>query len=104
MRHVFPSDLIVIESEAAAGLRRTLAYLEEHGWCQRTARDAVGGVCVGYAIQIVAGGLCSPVAELLRQAIGWRSIEAWNDSRLTTRDKVREAILKAVEIASGLPA
>jgi hypothetical protein len=104
MKHVFPFDLIGVENETAAGLRRMLAYLEEHGWCQITARNAFGGVCVGYAIQIVAGGLCSPAAELLRQVIGWRSIEAWNDSKLTTRDTVHDAILKAIEIASGMRA
>jgi hypothetical protein len=104
MKHVFPSDLIVLENETAAGLGRTLAYLEEHGWRQITAGNAFGGVCVDYAIQIVAGGLCSPAAELLRQVIGRTSIEAWNDSRLAIRDKVRDAILKAIEIASGMPA
>jgi hypothetical protein len=57
MKHVFPSDLIVVENETAAGLRRTLAYLEEHGWCQITARNAF-----------------------------------------------RDAILKAIEIALGMPA
>jgi hypothetical protein len=104
MKRVFPSDLIVVENETAAGLRRTLAYLKEHGWRQITARNAFGGACVGYAILIVAGGLCSPAAELLRQVIGWRSIEAWNDSKLTTRDEVRDAILKAIKIDSGMPA
>jgi hypothetical protein len=104
MKRVFPSDMVVVENETAAGLRGTLAYLEEQGWCQITAGNAFGGVCVGYAIQIVAGGLCSPSAELLRQVIGWRSIEAWNDSKVTSRDRVRDAILKAIEIASGMPA
>ena len=96
MKHVFPSDLVV-ENETSAALRDALAYLEEHGWCQITARNAFGGVCVGYAIQIVAGGLCSPAADRLRQVIGSRSIETWNDSGLTTFDKVRAAILKAIE-------
>jgi hypothetical protein len=96
MKHVFPSDLIV-EHEIATALRRALAYLEEHGWCQRTAMDDCGRVCVGYAIQIVAGGLYSPTAELLRQVIGSRDIEAWNDSQLTTFAKVRQAFHKAIE-------
>jgi hypothetical protein len=59
--------------------------------------DDCGSVCVGYAIQIVAGGLYSPAAELLRQVVGSRNIEAWNDSRLTTFAKVREAFLQAIE-------
>jgi hypothetical protein len=96
MKHVFPSDLIV-ENKTAVALRRALAYLEEHGWRQGTATGRNGRVCVGYAIQMVAGGLCSPAAELLRQVTGSRNIEAWNDSRLTTFAKVRQAFLKAIE-------
>jgi len=54
MKHVFPSDLIVVENETAAGLRRTLAYLEEHGWCQITARNAFGDAILK-AIEIALG-------------------------------------------------
>ena len=46
MKHVFPSDLVV-ENETAAALRRTLAYLEENGWCQGASRSRVGGKCIG---------------------------------------------------------
>jgi|HubBroStandDraft_6_1064221.scaffolds.fasta_scaffold73211_4 hypothetical protein len=53
MKHVFPSDLIVVENETA-GLRRTLAYLEEHGWCQITARNAFGDAILK-AIEIASG-------------------------------------------------
>jgi hypothetical protein len=96
MKHVFPFDLVV-ENETSAALRDALAYLEEHGWSQGAATGRNAGVCVGYALQIVGGGLCSPAADRLRQVIGSRSIESWNDSSLTTFDTVRAAILKAIE-------
>lgn len=96
MKHVFPSDLVV-ENETSAALRDALAYLDEHGWRQGTATGKNGGVCVSYALQIVGGGLCSPAADRLRQVIGSRSIETWNNSGLTTFDTVRAAILKAIE-------
>ena len=96
MKHVFPYDLVV-ENKTAAALRRTLAYLEEHGWRQGTATGRNGGVCVGYAIQMVAGGLCSPAADRLRQVIGSQSIEAWNDSKLTTFATIRATLLEAID-------
>jgi hypothetical protein len=95
MKHLFPSDLIV-ENEATGGLRRTFAYLEEHGWCQGSSMDAGGGVCVGYALQVVGGGLCSTASKALRRVIGGRGIEAWNDSNSTTFAAVRSVIIEAI--------
>ncbi len=96
MKHVFPSDLLV-ENEAAAGLRSALAHLEEHGWCQGASMDNSGGVCVGYALQVVAGGLCSASTKALRRVIGERGIEAWNNSSSTTFAAVRSAIIEAID-------
>jgi hypothetical protein len=95
MKHVFPSDLVV-ENQTSAALHDAFAYLEEYGWRQGTATGGNGGVCVGYALQIVGGGLCSPAADRLRQVIRSRSIETWNDSGVTTFDTVRAAILRAI--------
>lgn len=100
MKHVFPSDLVV-ENETAAALRRTLAYLEEHGWCQGWGWGD-GKVCVGSALSVVGGGFCSPAARALYDIVGVgrdRTIVAWNDSPLTTWDTVRSALLKAIEAA-----
>jgi hypothetical protein len=97
MKHVFPSDLTV-ENKAADGLRRTLAYLEEHGWRQGTATGGNGGVCVGYALQMVGGGLCSPAADRLCRVIGG-TIVGWNDSRLDFAE-VRTALLEAIAVES----
>jgi hypothetical protein len=98
MKHVFPSDLVV-ENETAAALRRTLAFLEERGWCQQMAWGANGQACVGSALSMVAGGLFSPASFALRGATGYGSIVKWNDAESTTWDMVKDAFAKAIEIS-----
>lgn len=98
MKHLFPGDLVV-ENETAAALRRVLAYLEEHGWHQGLAVGANGQVCIGVALSMVAGGMCSLAAEAIREAIGTFSIVVWNDAESTTWEMVRDALLKAIDAA-----
>jgi hypothetical protein len=96
MKHVFPSDLVV-ENEAVTGLRRTLAFLNERGWCQGTSMNYDGNVCVGYALQVEGGGFCGPATKALRRVIGGTGVEAWNDATSTTFAVVRRAFLDAIE-------
>lgn len=98
MKHLFPGDLVV-ENETAAALHRVLAYLEEYGWHQGLAVGANGQVCVGVALSMVGGGMCSRAGEAIREAIGKESIVTWNDDPLTTWEMVRGALLKAIEAA-----
>lgn len=96
MKHLFPGDFVV-ENETAADLRRVLAYLEEHGWCQGTARNRNGASCVGHALQMVGGGMRSRAARHLDRVIGCRCITGWNDFPTTTFATVRAALLKAID-------
>jgi predicted ATPase len=99
MRHVFPSDLVVIENEAAFGLRQTLAYLGEHGWSQHDSHR-----CIGHALWKNAGDYYLQAAYSLRDAIGTDQFTLWNDHPKRTFAHVRAALLEAIEIASRMPA
>ena len=99
MKHVFPSDLV--ENETAAALRRVLYYLEEHGWCQGTAQNRNGNVCIEQAIHRVGGGLHSASAKFVLDVTGSNGIARWNDSPTTTFADVRAVLLTAIDTASA---
>lgn len=94
MKHVFPQDFVV-ENETVAALRRTLAFLEEHGWSHGFSWGANGQACIGSALSMVGGGMCSSAAHAIRDVVGKR-ISAWNDDPSTTWDMVKDAIIKAI--------
>lgn len=96
MKHVFPQDLVV-ENETVAALRRTLAFLEEHGWSHGFSWGDNGQACIGSALSMVGGGMCSSATHAIRDVIGKRSVAAWNDDPSTTWDMVRSAFLEAIE-------
>lgn len=96
MKHVFPSDLIV-ENETTAALRRTLTFLEEHGWSQGRAWGPNGQACIASALAMVGGGLHSPAAKALRNVLGVDCIEFWNDRLSRTWPMIRDAFDKAIE-------
>lgn len=98
MKHVAPAEL---DDEVTAALRRVLAYLDEHGWCQGKACTANGSACVAYAFQQEGGGLCSEAALRVRKLVNGRgtgSLEVWNDNPELTYGDVRAVLLKAMAL------